>query len=189
MMSYLEKQIILDHHFRGEQDLFEQEYPHLKQKAQKLLGHDTYFDCSPLTGSALEEEEQPELFACLMKIQAKITTDLDENLAKHNYKIDQIEQEIDASTSGTSMGEVEEDPANVIDGGNYNSLHLVDEAPILSTAEASEQVGEAAEQLQEEKSQDETTKQSSATASVTETETAVPELEVKETKKRAEGQA
>jgi len=33
MTDYLEKQIILDHHFRGEQDVFEQEYPHLKSKA------------------------------------------------------------------------------------------------------------------------------------------------------------
>ena len=57
MTDYLEKQIILDHHFRGEQDLFEQEYPHLKAKAQELLGQDTYFDCSPLTGAAITEEE------------------------------------------------------------------------------------------------------------------------------------
>lgn len=57
MLDYLEKQIILDHHFRGEQDLFEQEYPHLKQKALELLGQDIYFDCSPLTGAALSETE------------------------------------------------------------------------------------------------------------------------------------
>lgn len=68
MMDYLEKQIILDHHFRGEQDLFEQEYPQLMEKAQKLLGNDNYFDCSPLTGSPLSEEEQPELFSRLMGI-------------------------------------------------------------------------------------------------------------------------
>ena len=57
-------------------------------KAEKLLGSDTYFDCSPLTGSPISEEEQPELYARLMQIQAKITSELDENLAKHNVRID-----------------------------------------------------------------------------------------------------
>ena len=55
MSDYLEKQIILDYHFRGEQDLFETEYEHLKQKAEKLLGYNTYFDLSPLTGTPLTE--------------------------------------------------------------------------------------------------------------------------------------
>ena len=48
--------------------MFEQEYPHLKVKAEKLIGYDTYFDLSPLTGAPLSEEEQPELYAHLMKI-------------------------------------------------------------------------------------------------------------------------
>lgn len=68
MTDYLENQVILDHHWRGEQDLFEQEYPHLKRKAEALLGYETYFDCSPLTGCPLIEEEQPELYARLMVI-------------------------------------------------------------------------------------------------------------------------
>lgn len=68
MSDYLEKQIILDYHFRGEQDLFETEYEHLKQKAEKLLGYNTYFDLSPLTGAPLTEENNPELYAELMRI-------------------------------------------------------------------------------------------------------------------------
>jgi len=88
MMDYLEKQIILDHHWRGEQDLFEKEYPHLKIKAEKLLGYDSYFAFSPLIGSPLTESEHPELYAKLMQIQIKLTSTLDENLAKHNVKID-----------------------------------------------------------------------------------------------------
>ena len=39
LLDYLQKQIILDHHLRGEQDLFEQEFPHLKPEAEKLLGY------------------------------------------------------------------------------------------------------------------------------------------------------
>ena len=66
--EYLEKQIILDYHFRGQQDLFEKEYAHLKQKAEKLLGYDTYFDLSPFTGAPLTEESQPELYQRLMQI-------------------------------------------------------------------------------------------------------------------------
>ena len=88
MMSYLENQIILDHHFRGEQDIFEQEFPHLKSKAEKLLGYETYFAFAPLTGSPLQEEMFPELYNKLMTIQNKIVSDLDVNLAKHNVKID-----------------------------------------------------------------------------------------------------
>ena len=56
MRDYLEKQIILDYHFRGQQNLFETECQHLKQKAEKLLGYDTYFDLSPLSGSPLTED-------------------------------------------------------------------------------------------------------------------------------------
>ena len=33
MLEYLEKQIILDFHLRGDQDQFEEQYPDLKQKA------------------------------------------------------------------------------------------------------------------------------------------------------------
>ena len=44
--EYLEKQIILDFHFRGEQDVFEIEYPHLIPKAIKLLGPELYYELS-----------------------------------------------------------------------------------------------------------------------------------------------
>ena len=40
MVDFLEKQIILDFHFRGEQDIFEQEYPSLKKKAEQLIGYE-----------------------------------------------------------------------------------------------------------------------------------------------------
>ena len=141
MTDYLEKQIILDHHFRGEQDLFEQEYPHLQEKAEKLLGSDTYFDCSPLTGSPISEEEQPELYARLMQIQAKITQNLDENLAKHNVKIDQFEEDIAPSDSEFGITDIElsdieelqeERGAQTTENENEEEEKLVDEAKILS---------------------------------------------------------
>jgi hypothetical protein len=42
MQDYLEKQKILDFHFRGDQVSFEKEYPNLKEKAQKFLGEELY---------------------------------------------------------------------------------------------------------------------------------------------------
>ena len=99
MLNYLEKQIILDYHFRGEQDLFEQEYPHLKMKAEKLLGYEVYFDLSPLTGQPLSEEEHPQLYAHLMKIQSSINRQLDDSMAKHGKKIEQIEEDFNSGTT------------------------------------------------------------------------------------------
>ena len=90
MVDYLEKQIILDYHFRGEQDIFEQDYPSLKIKAEKLLGYDVYFDLSPLTGAPLTEEENPELYSHLMKIQRDLNNELDEALKSHNIKLEQL---------------------------------------------------------------------------------------------------
>ena len=94
MINYLEKQTILDYHLRGEQDLFEQEYEHLKQKAEKLLGYPTYFALSSLTGTPVTEANQPELYQKLMEIQQKITTGLDVSLAEHNVKLGQYEDSV-----------------------------------------------------------------------------------------------
>ncbi len=58
LLEYLEKQIILDFHFRGEQDVFEAEYPHLKEKATKYLGHSLYYDLSPFCGKSLPKESE-----------------------------------------------------------------------------------------------------------------------------------
>ena len=58
LLEYLEKQIILDFHFRGEQDVFEAEYPHLKEKATKYLGHSLYYDLSPFCFFLLPKESE-----------------------------------------------------------------------------------------------------------------------------------
>ena len=63
-------------------------------KAEKLLGYELYFDCSPLTGSPLLEEEHPELYAQLMQVQGRITSELDGNLAKHNVQLDRYEEDL-----------------------------------------------------------------------------------------------
>lgn len=52
-----------------------------------MLGYNTYFDLSPLTGQPLLEEDQPELYAKLMEIQKRIASELEDSLALHNRKL------------------------------------------------------------------------------------------------------
>lgn len=52
MLDFLEKQIILDYHLRGEQDEMEKEHPELAEKAKKYLGFELYYDAvKPEMGS------------------------------------------------------------------------------------------------------------------------------------------
>ena len=147
MMDYLERQIILDHHWRGEQDIFESEYPHLKETAEKLLGPDTYFDCSALTGTPLTQDEQPEIYARLLEIQNNLCCDLDQNLEKHNVKIDKFEEDIGATN---------ESPLNQDDDEN-------DQAPILTTEDSVRNIEpEAAEEKQTQPAEEETEEESSS---------------------------
>lgn len=55
MLDYLEKQIILDYHFRGEQEVFEQEQPELKDKALKLMGVQLYHELGSYEGPVTSE--------------------------------------------------------------------------------------------------------------------------------------
>ena len=103
MVDYLEKQIILDYHFRGEQDIFEQEFPSLKTKAESFIGYETYFGLSPLTGSPLSEEEHPEHFTHLMKIQNQLNQDLDATLSSHNYKLNQFNEVLEGRITSSQL--------------------------------------------------------------------------------------
>ena len=47
MLDYMEKQMILSYHFRGEQDSFEKEFPDMVAKAKKYLGFELYFALAP----------------------------------------------------------------------------------------------------------------------------------------------
>ena len=44
MLGYLEKQIILDYHLRGEQSQFEEDHEDLKKKAQSMFGLELYYE-------------------------------------------------------------------------------------------------------------------------------------------------
>ena len=52
-LDYLEKQMILSYHFRGEQDVFEKDFPGLVDKAKKFIGFELYYALSPFTGHML----------------------------------------------------------------------------------------------------------------------------------------
>lgn len=54
MLDYLEKQIILDYHLRGEQDELEKEHPELAEKAKKYLGFELYYS-QPEEGKPLKD--------------------------------------------------------------------------------------------------------------------------------------
>ena len=82
LLEYLQNQIILDFHFRGEQDVFEAEFPHLKEKAIKFLGAVLYYDLSPYSGKAIPKEDP--LYAELMKLYNKLEQSLERDLAPHS---------------------------------------------------------------------------------------------------------
>lgn len=46
MLDYLEKQIIIDYHLRGEQAELEKEHPEVAEKAKKYLGFEMYYELS-----------------------------------------------------------------------------------------------------------------------------------------------
>lgn len=49
-MEYLEKQIILDYHLRGEQTQLENDHPELAEKAKKYLGYELYYSLTKESG-------------------------------------------------------------------------------------------------------------------------------------------
>lgn len=46
LLDYVEKQMIIDYHLRGEQSRLEEEFPKIAKKAMKFLGYEMYFELS-----------------------------------------------------------------------------------------------------------------------------------------------
>jgi len=44
LLDYIEKQLIVDYHLRGEQQLLESNFPQLAEKAKIFLGHENYYE-------------------------------------------------------------------------------------------------------------------------------------------------
>ena len=53
MLDYLEKQMILDYHLRGEQQILEEDHKELAEKAKKYLGFEMYYDLTKYNGKPL----------------------------------------------------------------------------------------------------------------------------------------
>ena len=71
MLEYLEKQMILSFHFRGEQDEFEKEFPELVSKAKKYLGYELYYALAPFeTGNKKlnPESKDPREVECYQSL-------------------------------------------------------------------------------------------------------------------------
>jgi hypothetical protein len=65
--------------------VFEAEYPHLKEKALKLLGPVLYFDLSPMCGQPLQKDQK--LYRDLWKIHEKIDASVVKDLHALNIKL------------------------------------------------------------------------------------------------------
>ena len=92
MVEYLQKQVILDFHLRGDQDQFVEQYPELKQKAMKLLGYDFYFELSSLVGTPLTEDKHPTQYNKIVELQNKLSAELDTVLKSHDIKLEKIQE-------------------------------------------------------------------------------------------------
>lgn len=59
MLDYLEKQIIIDYHLRGEQAELEKDHPEIAEKAKKYLGFEFYYELSTqAVGKPLDPESK-----------------------------------------------------------------------------------------------------------------------------------
>ena len=65
--------------------MFEAEYPHLKEKALKLLGPVLYFDLSPTCGQPLSKDDK--LYKDLWKIHEKIDASVVKDLHALDIKL------------------------------------------------------------------------------------------------------
>ena len=66
LLDFIEKQIIIDYHLKGEHDLLKEQFPHLEEKAKKFLGYETYFDLSVAPDGVPMSSNDP-YYALLMK--------------------------------------------------------------------------------------------------------------------------
>lgn len=73
--EYLVRRAILDYHFKGQQDVFEEKHPELKEKALKFLGPVLYYELSSTCGKPLSAESK--LYTQLLLISQKLEQSVD----------------------------------------------------------------------------------------------------------------
>jgi len=82
MMDYLEKQIVIDYHLRGEQEELERDYPQLAEKAKKYLGFELYYELSNECGKPLSPDHRA--FKRLMELAEEQNQKINEALDLHH---------------------------------------------------------------------------------------------------------
>jgi len=79
MLDYLEKQIILDYHLRGEQALLEKDHPELSEYAKKYLGFELYYELSSSAGGkplSIESSEFKQIIKMAEDLNTKFHNDM-----------------------------------------------------------------------------------------------------------------
>lgn len=79
--------MILDYHFRGEQDLFESEHPELKDKALKMMGPVLYYDLTAYNHPLVEATSH---FKSLWKFHEQVEASVDKELQLNAGLVDKI---------------------------------------------------------------------------------------------------
>ena len=89
MLDYLEKQIVLDYHLRGEQEILEKEHPELAEMAKKYLGYELYYELSSQAGGKPLGNDSPgfkEIMKKADELNDKFHKDM-QNLEKQSKEL------------------------------------------------------------------------------------------------------
>jgi len=88
LLDFLEKQIIIDYHLRGDQDKLIAEFPHLADKAKKFLGFELFFELSVQPDGIPMSASDPN-YAALMKKQKMIQGAIESEYLRHKTERDE----------------------------------------------------------------------------------------------------
>ena len=83
LLDFVEKQVIIDYHLRGQQAKMVENYPHLEKKAQKFLGMQAYFDMSVSQISGLPMSSEDPYYDMLIKKQEAIQSMIQKEYESH----------------------------------------------------------------------------------------------------------
>jgi len=83
LLDYVEKQMIIDYHLRGEQSRLEEEFPVIAKKAKKFLGYETYFELSLNQVPGVPMSPSSPLYNELMNKQKLIVDRIMADYEKH----------------------------------------------------------------------------------------------------------
>ena len=86
LLDYVEKQMIIDYHLRGEQRRLEQEFPAIAKKAKKFLGYEMYFELSINQIPNVPMSPQHRNYEFLMNKQKLIVDRIMKEYEKHQEK-------------------------------------------------------------------------------------------------------